>query len=512
MKKIIITFLLLLSSTSLFCQAWADGIIKVRMDREDLPYRIAPISSPARNGKIWRPLKGYLYWNPEEPRYEYNFRYDTKGVLQQESMKYCVNPLIRNIGLYNQTFTKEGFDFLDTITYYQILPGTDYIPDYRIYYDYHYYDRYPQDSFYYIEYTEGWNNITQEWEMRRKKYESYFDTTLFVIRERYAARYVNGEWVKEGYGTRILREYDEDGLVTSMIIQDWNFQTGEYEIWNKHLFFYDEDNIHIETHVYYPDANDWKLRQKLTDIEYTEWYPNSQPGMIIEVLNGPEKLGIADKRVKEKSYKSWELNDEWKQYWIYKHDWNLNGTKSHIDTAYRFYDDAWHFYRTKANLYNERGDFIQRWVEGIWSDGTFWGEKSCFFISYHPEYDECESEYVYDQTYQESTQSWDSVFMWLYEYFDWWDVTQPVSIDESAPSASVALSIFPNPVSGMVIISAESEIEQLHIFDITGRLVASPSSAGERVVFDTGVLPQGVYLVRALLKDGGVRTGKVVVH
>jgi len=47
MKKIIITFLLLLSSTSLFCQAWADGIIKVRMDREDMPYRIAPISSPA---------------------------------------------------------------------------------------------------------------------------------------------------------------------------------------------------------------------------------------------------------------------------------------------------------------------------------------------------------------------------------------------------------------------------------------------------------------------------------
>jgi hypothetical protein len=77
---------------------------------------------------------------------------------------------------------------------------------------------------------------------------------------------------------------------------------------------------------------------------------------------------------------------------------------------------------------------------------------------------------------------------------------------------SAALSIFPNPVSGAVTIAASAEMQQLNVYDITGRLVASPSPAGERVVFDTGVLPQGVYLVRALLKDGGVQTGKVVVR
>ena len=74
------------------------------------------------------------------------------------------------------------------------------------------------------------------------------------------------------------------------------------------------------------------------------------------------------------------------------------------------------------------------------------------------------------------------------------------------------LTIFPNPVSGAVTIAAASEMQQLSIFDIMGRLVASPSPAGEQVVFDTGTLPQGVYLVRALLRDGGVRTGKVVVR
>jgi hypothetical protein len=56
------------------------------------------------------------------------------------------------------------------------------------------------------------------------------------------------------------------------------------------------------------------------------------------------------------------------------------------------------------------------------------------------------------------------------------------------------------------------EVQHLNIFDITGRLVGSRSPVGNRVDFDTGDLPAGVYLVQALLKDGGQRTGKVVVR
>jgi hypothetical protein len=79
------------------------------------------------------------------------------------------------------------------------------------------------------------------------------------------------------------------------------------------------------------------------------------------------------------------------------------------------------------------------------------------------------------------------------------------------PQSENYLSIFLNPVSDMVTISATAEIQQLSIFDITGRLVNSQSPMDNRVVFDTGVLPSGVYLVRALLKDGGVRTGKMII-
>jgi len=61
----------------------------------------------------------------------------------------------------------------------------------------------------------------------------------------------------------------------------------------------------------------------------------------------------------------------------------------------------------------------------------------------------------------------------------------------------------------MVTITANAEIEQFQIFDVVGRLVSSQSPKKWDVVFDMGNLPQGAYLVRALLKDGGVQTGKV---
>jgi len=71
--------------------------------------------------------------------------------------------------------------------------------------------------------------------------------------------------------------------------------------------------------------------------------------------------------------------------------------------------------------------------------------------------------------------------------------------------------IFPNPVSGFVTISTTTEMQQLNVYDITGRLVESQYPANSQVVFDTGKLPQGVYLVRALLENGTLRTGKLVV-
>ena len=522
MKKIIIILLLLLGSTALFCQIQMNGSIEYKIDKSSIPYKLKHTSALGRNDGVWRPLTADFYLeliSPTIPYTENRYSYDSTGVLHKETAHYQGDAWDYYVGIFNETFTKEGFDFEDTLTYYN-KKGNTVVPLYRIYGDYHFYDRFPEDSLYYVAYSDTWDDVTKEWKPAKKTYQGHFDTTLFVIRELYDADFINGEWVIN-IGSRVLREYNEDGLATFHILQIYNKETGEYETVRGNETVYNEDNIPVETHNYDYLGNDtWKLTVKSTDMQYVEWYPNGQELIKIDIGNGPEYVGIADKRVKDKSFIQWKLNDndEWVKYATVKKEWDLNGTKSHIDTAYLFYDDIPFLYYMFANLYDERGNYIQRWYEGFNPSDMYgnvelvFGEKYCFHTSYHSLYDYPEIKSEWEWRYDRPAQQWDSTFTQRREYYDWVDVSKPVSITELEPSASAALFIFPNPVSGAVIIAAASEMQQLSIFDITGRLVASPSPAGERVVFDAGALPQGVYLVKALLRDGVVRTGKVVVR
>jgi len=516
MKKILLSLMLLGSTAAVFGQIWPDGNIEYGNDRKDIPYRISPFSSSARDGAIWRPLKEYRYiLTPEEPRYDFSYQYDTTGVLQQEKMKYCFNQLNSHIAVYNQTFTKEGFDFQDTITWYRQQSGTNHIPECRIYNDIHYFDRFPHDSFYCAEYTELWNDVTKQWIPYLKEHSGYADTTLFLLREWYRANYNNGEWVKyEGH--RYLLEYDEEGVATSQIHQSVNSKTGEYENYEIREYFYDEDRVHIGTDIYVYLNNDWVLYGKVVDVKYTEWYKNGQTCFLRRTLNGPDSFfGLATKRVKLESYTELRINsnEEWVLFYKHHYVWDIGDTYTHADTLYRYHNNDWRLFTAKSMVYNERGDCIYRTYErfSLFDGELDFGTNDYFLTVYHPEYGECESFCYYEKNYNTATQSWDSVFMALWEYYDWWDVRYPVSITELESTTSAALSIFPNPVSGIATISASEEIQQLHIFDITGRLAHSQSPADKQVVFDTGALPSGVYLVRALMKDGGVQTGKLII-
>ena len=514
MKRIFIIFLLLLGSTALLGQIWTDGIIEYRTDARNMPHKIKPASSSFRNGEIWRPLNSYFYYKPDVLYMESSYRYDTTGILKQEEGDYVGGEFCSVV--YNETFIKEGFDFCDTVTWYKKTEDTK-IPYSREYYDYHYYDRFPEDSFYMAIYVERWNDVAKKWAPTYKEYTGYFDTTLFIIREFYMADFINGEWIKYN-GGRILRKHNEDGLLTSQIIQVIPPEKSEYETLGRKEFVYDEDTIHVETLDYSYFGNDtWILTYKETDIQYAEWYPNCQPSIMQIIVGEFEYLPVfREKRAKISSFTSWWLNDnnEMEIFRKNNHKWDINGTNSHIDSVFLFYNNTWYLSDIYGYMYDEHGNYIQDSQEAfLFLDGILnGGRKYNYNTFYHPTYDYRESYYSWTQTYNNSTQKWDSTFYYLNEYFNWHDVTQPVSIAESAPSASAALFIFPNPVSGVVTIAASSEMQQLSIFDITGRLVASPSPAGERVMFDTGALPQGVYLVRALLRDGGVRTGKVVVR
>jgi len=515
MKKSITILLLLFGATILFCQTRTGGMGEYRIEVQELPYKATPFSMPDRNGAIWRPLNCYHHVDikPNAPYNERKYRYDTTGVLKQENVCYYGETWDWCIATCNETFTKEGLDFADTITRFK-KQGDRIIPVSRNYYEYHYYDVMPHDSFYYVDYREIWNDETKEWILSQKNYSGFFDTVLFIKRESCTYSYMDGDWIKSS-GIRLSREYDENGLVTS--------QTGcfifpgenEYELVDKREFFYNEENIHVETHIYnYFGDGSWKLVEKFTDYQYTEWYPTGVGGITVIMVGQPEYLPISGKRVKVKSATAWFMNDndEWEQFLKYNHEWDINGTNSHIGTEYLIFNDTWYPYLIIGYFYDEQGDFIGDSHEVFISDGTLIkGHKYGFKTCYHPEYDVPESYYKYEWYYRPSSKKWDSLFLDHYEYFNWWDVRYPVSITEPEATNSTALSIFPNPVSGVATISASEEIQQLHIFDITGRLVHSQSPASDRVVFDTGALPAGAYLVRAMTKDGGVQTGKLII-
>ena len=174
--------------------------------------------------------------------------------------------------------------------------------------------------------------------------------------------------------------------------------------------------------------------------------------------------------------------------YIYSYDGNNNQTEVLIKSW--DYDEGWVDEYKIVNHYNadNNTEKIENWIWNIedkkW-EPIYYG-SACFYNNMQSEL-------------------WINAQTATISYIN---VTQ-LSVDDL--TNNVTFSFYPNPVSGNVTISASAEIQQLHIFDITGRLVSSQSLVGNQVVFDTGVLPKGVYLVQALMKDGAQKTGKVVV-
>jgi len=395
MNRFFTIILTLFVSATLFSQVKSGGVFEYRMDEQNMPYKYNPVFSHVKNGAVWRPLSEDYFYTLNFPNDIFNqmkYKYDTSGTLLQINYRTYGETYDYLVEVYNQTFTKENWDFTDTVTYY-VKKGNSVIPNIRWYLDYHYYNRFPEDSFYYVQYKETWNDLKKEWEMDSRIYFGHIDTTLFIIREIHGANYKNGEWIKD-FGSRGLREYNEDGLVTSLIRQDFNEQTLEFEsVWKKE-YIYNSDNIDTAYYTYEYIGNDtWNLARKLTDIQYTEWYPNHQPSIRIN-LNFYEFIPISGQRVKTKSFIQWNLDydDEWEKWYSRKYDWDINGTKSNVDTIFQYHNGVPYLFETNGNIYDERGDLLQRWRENFspldmyGNVELFIGVKYGYHFSYHPQY------------------------------------------------------------------------------------------------------------------------------
>jgi len=157
---------------------------------------------------------------------------------------------------------------------------------------------------------------------------------------------------------------------------------------------------------------------------------------------------------------------------------NLNGESKPMPTLM-----SYNFYNTGSNWYNNTP-----WnIDLVPNSNTIWGicdDESLPFFQW--EGFNCSKKSPQNNNYEENYMA--------------------------KESENHLLTIVPNPVSGIVTITATDEMQQLYIFDITGRLLKSQTPASKNNSFDTSILPHGIYIVQARLKEGGVQMGKLVVR
>ena len=82
----------------------------------------------------------------------------------------------------------------------------------------------------------------------------------------------------------------------------------------------------------------------------------------------------------------------------------------------------------------------------------------------------------------------------------------PTGVNELS-SAQNQVRVYPNPVESGRIIQLSSEVKQVEVFDITGKVKLSSNNS----IISTDGLNKGIYILRMYTKAGGVQTQKLTV-
>ena len=415
---------------------------------------------------------------------------------------------------FNNTFVMEGRNMVDTSTYYSISNGI-YTPSFRYCHNYHYYDKFETDSFFYERIRQQWDPVNKKWNNVMKQYEGYADTVLWN-RTRYITYNYDATELSWKPSVQHLDSliYNSQGFVIARMKTLYFFNTNHADT-AKHEYYLNEDGSIYAIDILFPQNDGWELVAKWTDITWALWL--GYGGFNVMDFINRDNIPINGKRNKQTSETGWVKNgDEWEWVNMRKKYWDIDDCGSNTDTLFNSLDGGQTSFPRSAVTFrfDEYGNETEIGSVG-WEDPDEHGNQLIKGGSRNKMQDSYDDNGWYKfegwiDLFNEDLYQWDSITVYREEVVKWIDPNNNIS--ELLQSGNHLLSIFPNPVSGIVTISASAEMQQLSIFDITGRMVANSLPTGERAVFDTGALPQGVYLVRALLKDGGVRTGKVVVR
>ncbi len=102
----------------------------------------------------------------------------------------------------------------------------------------------------------------------------------------------------------------------------------------------------------------------------------------------------------------------------------------------------------------------------------------------------------------------DGVTYFAVQYADGCRSFEPLAVTVSVATSidhirSGSISLYPNPVSSILTVEHQSDIDEVRIYSLTGNLVMSPSGEGRIWQFNVSSLPSGAYLIH-------IRSGSVV--
>ena len=516
-KKTILLVLWFAGSSMMLPAQWLNHDFRLTNEDEFSRPLFRSKPKPVRGQPLLLPEKGYIYSYYMDLRsHELSYFYDEEGILKTELRISLIPDDFATVKIdYNQTLTIDGLDMPDTATYYYDTDMTR--PVRRKYWNWRLFDVAPIDSFYFEEIYQNWDTPNKRWVNHYKDYYGFIDTVMWELNR-------DRRYGGDGDGWSIARDwtdsllYDDRGFVAGMI-------KGMDEDRVKRIYDLNEDgSVRIDSFYYYNSEGQPDLLRRIDEYEWQEW--NGYGDMNLTFVIGGDGLFSffpwMKFRNKRTTWDSYYINNEGEKEFSFKKKkyWNTGPYDSNIDSVFISPDGSpenLYLYYIEENLYDSYGNYIKYSNTGYdppdETGHQTMNPPAVYEYYYHYiDYGEhgigCDTMMFWLSNWDEPSGTYEMKLQTAIIITQFVGFTGIVEINDGPKT----LSIFPNPVSGIVTITASSAIQQLSIYDITGRLVASPSPAGERVVFDTGALPQGIYIVRALLKDGGVRTGKVVVR
>ena len=485
----------------------------LRIDKNQLPigrFSVPNASASRRANNGWYPIKGEYYCYSETEIAGYIRQEIGADGLLDKRIIVANHPSVYDstCTVWNRTPYTKGKDLPDTVYCYNRKTDGSYIPEMRTIYSYHYFDHFEADSFYYEiiyhTYKNGkWNNY---W----KRKIGYHDTLVEHL-NRFEEYYGQGNtWKVMRLGHNYVT-YDDKGLVDTLyMIRD---EGDGKSLRGKAAFTYDEQGRYTQIDYFEKDGNKWVKGDVLSNITWTEWHGFTYSSVIVvgEEWVSPYKRSKIKSQDIDNGYVPFNLL--FRQKW-----WDINGTESNSDTLWTVVDDKLYRNTVFSNIYNEYGDYVE-WKNTHYNYPS--GEIDSYNTTYHKRtYDDIygmTEHKRYQMRFIEKEGLDTTIFYEGYKYTEF----APVSIAEHPQQSKQTLSIYPNPVSGVVTISATDEIAQIEIFDVVGRVVASPNPSkggglsqtptGKQTTFDAAILPQGIYIVQARLRDGGAQRGKLVV-